>query len=33
MLDEVLTPALALAKRERIGSLVMKAEAGGHGRV
>ncbi|MFF0768531.1 hypothetical protein ACFYUK_06495 [Nonomuraea wenchangensis] len=33
VLDEVLTPALAPAERERIGSLVMKAKASGHGRV
>ncbi|MFI7108349.1 hypothetical protein ACIBK9_18745 [Nonomuraea sp. NPDC050227] len=33
VLDEVLDPALAPADKERIGSLVMKAKADGHGRV
>lgn len=33
VLDEVLTPALEPAEQERIGSLVMKAKASGHGRV
>ncbi|MER7368269.1 hypothetical protein ACI2LC_07630 [Nonomuraea wenchangensis] len=33
VLDEVLTPALEPADQERIGSLVMKATASGHGRV
>ncbi|MFI9846759.1 hypothetical protein ACIHFD_57735 [Nonomuraea sp. NPDC051941] len=33
VLDEVLTPALKPADQERIGSLVMKAKASGHGRV
>ncbi|MFI7419430.1 hypothetical protein [Nonomuraea sp. NPDC049684] len=33
VLDEVLTPALESADQERIGSLVMKAKASGHGRV
>ncbi|MEV4220802.1 hypothetical protein [Nonomuraea sp. NPDC049725] len=33
VLDEVLTPALKPAEQERIGSLVMKATASGHGRV
>ncbi|MEU6723747.1 hypothetical protein ABZ917_08565 [Nonomuraea wenchangensis] len=33
VLDEVLTPALAPPERERIGLLVMKAKASGHGRV
>ncbi|MEU6726081.1 hypothetical protein ABZ917_20465 [Nonomuraea wenchangensis] len=33
VLDEVLTPALQPADQERIGSLVMKATASGHGRV
>ena len=33
VLDEVLTPAPAPADQERIGSLVMKANASGHGRV
>ncbi|MGA5763298.1 hypothetical protein [Nonomuraea bangladeshensis] len=33
VLDEVLTPALQPADQDRIGSLVMKATASGHGRV
>ncbi|MGW3353716.1 hypothetical protein ACWDA3_61515 [Nonomuraea rubra] len=33
VLDEVLTPVLEPAEQERIGSLVMKATASGHGRV
>ncbi|QYC38173.1 hypothetical protein Nocox_02705 [Nonomuraea coxensis DSM 45129] len=33
VLDEVLTPALEPADQERVGSLVMKATASGHGRV
>ncbi|MEU1386124.1 MULTISPECIES: hypothetical protein [unclassified Nonomuraea] len=33
VLDEVLTPAVEPAGQERIGSLVMKARAGGHARV
>ncbi|MER6574525.1 hypothetical protein [Nonomuraea sp. NPDC001023] len=33
VLDEVLTPALQPVERERIGSLVMKAQASGRGRV
>ncbi|MDP4510288.1 hypothetical protein [Nonomuraea turcica] len=32
VLDEVLTPALEPADQARIGSLVMKAKASGHGR-
>ncbi|MDX3108777.1 hypothetical protein [Nonomuraea angiospora] len=33
VLDEVLTPALQPAEQERIGTLVMKAKASGHGRI
>ncbi|MET7339236.1 hypothetical protein [Nonomuraea sp. NPDC005650] len=33
VVDEVLTPVLELAGQERVGSLVMKASASGHGRV
>ncbi|MGW4796451.1 hypothetical protein ACWEPC_28920 [Nonomuraea sp. NPDC004297] len=33
VLDEVLRPTLDEAERARVGSLVMKARASGHGRV
>ncbi|MEV4379310.1 hypothetical protein [Streptosporangium sp. NPDC049644] len=33
ILDKVLTPVLAPAEQERVGSIVMKATARGHGRV
>ncbi|MFI6743795.1 hypothetical protein ACIBI9_63950 [Nonomuraea sp. NPDC050451] len=32
-MEEVLTPALEPADQERVGSLVLKASASGHGRV